>query len=123
MPFYTYIAASARNGTLYTGMTDELRTRIDQHRDGTFGGFTARYGAHHLVWFEEHETREQAFRRERQSKEWKRAWKLKLIESMNPEWRDLSDSLDPSPNEAPLPDEIRATPVRSPVLPRAKRKR
>ena len=70
--FYTYILASRRNGTLYTGSTDDLSVRIQQHKEKTLNGFTARYDVHMLVWFEEHPSRDEAFRRERQIKEWKR---------------------------------------------------
>ncbi|MEH6698165.1 MAG: GIY-YIG nuclease family protein [Brevundimonas sp.] len=93
MTFFTYILASRRNGTLYTGSTDDLITRVGQHRTKALGGFTARYGVQTLVWLERHETREAAFRRERQIKKWNRAWKLDLIESVNPEWRDLYDEV------------------------------
>jgi putative endonuclease len=91
--FYTYILASRRNGTLYTGMTEDLGVRVQQHKEKTLGGFTAKYGIDQLVWFEKHVTREEAFIRERRIKEWKRAWKLRLIEAINPDWRDLYDDL------------------------------
>ena len=89
MAFFTYIVASRRNGTLYTGSTDSLIARINQHREKTRDGFTARHGVAILVWYEVHETRHAAFVRERQIKEWKRVWKLELIEKSNPGWRDL----------------------------------
>ena len=89
MAFYTYILASRRNGTLYTGMTDDLATRVEQHRTHAFGGFTARHGVHTLVWFQAHETRDRAFERERAIKKWRRVWKLEMIEHVNPGWRDL----------------------------------
>jgi putative endonuclease len=91
--FCTYLLASGPYGTLYCGHTDDLATRLCQHREKTFSGFTAKYGVHRLVWFEEHESREVAFRRERQIKRWNRAWKIRLIESANPEWIDLYDDL------------------------------
>jgi len=91
--FYTYIDASRRNGTLYTGSTDDLGKRVGEHRDKLRPGFTAKYGVAILVWFEVHETREAAFRRERQIKEWKRNWKLEMIERGNPGWDDLFPSL------------------------------
>ncbi len=90
MAFYTYILATHRNGTLYTGHTDNLAARLTQHRDGTFQGFTDRYGIYRLVWFETHDTRDDAFKRERRIKEWKRLWKLRLIERFNPRWDDLA---------------------------------
>ena len=92
--FYTYIMASGRNGTLYTGSTDDLPKRVLNHKQGAGSAFTAKYNVTHLVWFESHETRNAAFRRERQIKEWRRAWKLRLIEEMNPNWRDLNDDLN-----------------------------
>ena len=93
MGFYVYILASRRNGTLYIGMTDDLARRIWEHRAGAVAGFTRKYGVKILVWYERHETRESAFTRERQLKKWNRAWKLELIERMNPDWRDLNDDL------------------------------
>ena len=93
MAFFTYIVASRRNGTLYTGSTDNLIKRINEHREKRRDGFTARYGVAVLVWFEVHESRQAAFQRERQIKEWKRHWKLELIERQNPGWVDLFDTL------------------------------
>jgi putative endonuclease len=84
-----YILASRRNGTLYVGVTSNLPGRIWQHRNDAVEGFTSRYAVHDLVWFEVHETMESAISREKAIKEWKRAWKINLIESMNPYWRDL----------------------------------
>ncbi len=92
--FYTYIIASQRNGTLYTGSTDNLAKRVFEHRSKARPGFTARYDVDKLVWFQSFERRENAFRRERQIKEWRRVWKLRLIEELNPEWRDLGDDLN-----------------------------
>jgi len=82
-----------RNGTLYTGMTDDLVKRVWQHRNGVTPGFTRRYGVKMLVWFELHESRESAFRCERQLKKWNRTWKLALIERDNPQWRDLWEEI------------------------------
>lgn len=93
MFFYTYILASRRNGTLYTGSTDDLLKRVVEHHEKLRGGFTARYGVARLVWYEHHGTREGAFRRERQIKEWRREWKLDLIERTNPAWDDLLETL------------------------------
>jgi len=73
---YVYVLASRRNGTLYIGMI----RRIWEHRIGAVPGFTRKYGVKMLVWYEQHETRETAFQRERQMKKWNRAWKLQLIE-------------------------------------------
>ena len=88
-----YIVASKRNGTLYTGVTSALVQRIWKHRNGSFDGFSKRYGCKILVWFEPHETMEAAITREKQIKEWHRTWKLRLIEDHNPQWDDLYDSL------------------------------
>ncbi|MCR4282565.1 MAG: GIY-YIG nuclease family protein [Bauldia sp.] len=88
-----YIMASRRYGTLYVGVTSNLSQRAWQHREGLMGGFTRRYGVKLLVYFEFHETMEAAIRREKQIKEWHRAWKIELIESMNPDWRDLYEEL------------------------------
>ncbi len=95
MSFFVYIAASRRNGTLYTGMTDDLARRAWEHRTGVGPGFTKKYGVKLLVWYEVHETRESAFQRERQIKKWNRAWKLEAIERSNPGWRDLAEETGP----------------------------
>jgi len=87
--FFTYIMASTRNGTLYTGSTDDLAKRYDEHFHKARDGFTAKYDVNRLVWFECHASRREAFRRERSIKEWRRTWKIELIESINPTWRDL----------------------------------
>jgi len=89
MAFYVYMLASKRNGTLYLGLTDDLIRRVWQHRNNVTRGFTTRYNVKLLAWFEEHQTRESAFTRERQMKKWNRAWKTELIEKQNPQWRDL----------------------------------
>ncbi|PHS77166.1 MAG: GIY-YIG nuclease [Robiginitomaculum sp.] len=91
--FYAYILASKRNGTLYLGHTDDLGERILQHKLKANYGFSSRHNCVRLVWFETHETRESAFKRERQMKKWNRAWKLRRIETNNPEWDDLYDYL------------------------------
>ncbi|WP_193179365.1 GIY-YIG nuclease family protein [Nisaea sediminum] len=90
---FLYILASKRNGTLYTGVTSDLTARVAQHKHGMAGGFTAQYGVKTLVYFEPHETMENAVRRERQVKKWRRRWKLELIERQNPRWRDLYPDL------------------------------
>ena len=87
--FWVYIMANRRNGAIYTGHTDSLGRRVEQHRNGTFDGFTSRYGCKILVWAEWYETRAAAFRRERRIREWRRSWKLLLIEERNPTWRDM----------------------------------
>jgi putative endonuclease len=91
--YLVYILASRRNGTLYTGLTNNLVRRGWQHRNGLIEGFTKKYGVHRLVWFEMHEDICSAIRREKQIKKWYRAWKIALIEKSNPEWEDLYDKL------------------------------
>jgi putative endonuclease len=93
MAFYVYILASRRNGTLYTGMTDNLVQRVWMHRNGVLSGFTKQYEVKMLVWYEQHETRAAALTRERQMKKWNRLWKLEIIERMNPSWSDLYETL------------------------------
>ena len=91
--FYVYIMTNKRETVLYTGMTDDINKRAWEHREHVQRGFSHRYNCEFLVWFETHETRESAFQRERQIKKWNRAWKERLINEMNPEWRDLADTL------------------------------
>ncbi len=88
-----YILASGKNGTLYVGVTSNLVQRIWQHKNNLVEGFTKKYGVHTLVWYEPHETMEPAIMREKAIKEWRRAWKLKLIEDMNPLWHDMYDEI------------------------------
>ena len=88
-----YILASKRKGTLYLGVTSNLVQRIWQHKNDYVEGFTKRYGVHTLVWFEPHESMESAIAREKAIKEWKRVWKVELIEKGNPPWRDLYDEI------------------------------
>ena len=87
------ILASTRNGTLYTGVARYPLQRVWQHEEGLARGFTKKYGVHRLVYIELHATMPAAIKREKQIKEWKRAWKLQLIESVNPEWRDLYEDI------------------------------
>ena len=88
-----YLLASGRHGTLYVGVTSNLVARVWQHRNEVVDGFTRRYHVHSLVWFERHETMVSAIQREKAIKAWKRAWKLELIEGLNPDWRDLYPDL------------------------------
>jgi putative endonuclease len=88
-----YIPASARNGTLYSGITSDLIKRVWEHKNNSVDGFTKQYNVHNLVWFELHENMNSAIEREKNIKEWKRAWKLNLIEKNNPEWRDLYNDI------------------------------
>ena len=88
-----YILASKRNGTLYIGVTSDLAKRVWQHRNDVVDGFTKRYSVHQLVWYELHETMEAAIEREKTLKNWKRVWKLELIENSNPSWQDLYETI------------------------------
>ena len=91
--YYVYILASKRNGTLYTGITNDLVRRAWEHRNGYVKGFTHKYGVKILVWFEHHVDVHEAIAREKRIKRWRRKWKLALIEEMNPGWNDLYDEL------------------------------
>lgn len=84
-----YILANKRNGTLYVGVTSDLIKRIWQHKNNVVKGFTERYSVHQLVWYELYETMESAIGKEKMLKNWKRVWKLELIERSNPNWQDL----------------------------------
>lgn len=84
-----YILASKRNGTLYIGVTNNLIRRVWEHKEGTVEGFTKEYGVVMLVYYEEIQDIREAILREKRLKRWKREWKIKLIEGMNPEWKDL----------------------------------
>ncbi|MEI5689051.1 GIY-YIG nuclease family protein [Sphingomonas kyungheensis] len=88
-----YILASRRYGTLYIGVTSNLLARLVQHREGLIPGFTKAYGVRRLVWYERHATMEAAIIREKQLKEWRRAWKIVLIEAQNADWVDLAIGL------------------------------
>ena len=84
-----YILASRRNGTLYIGVTSDLCNRIAEHMDGKISGFSQKYNIKILVWFQTFNNMEEAIKREKQLKEWRRNWKLELIEKSNPDWHDL----------------------------------
>jgi putative endonuclease len=84
-----YILASERNGTLYTGVTSNLPKRIWEHKNNVVEGFTNKYGVHILVWYEVHEAMDSAILREKRIKKWNREWKIRMIEKVNPHWRDL----------------------------------
>ncbi len=86
-----YIVTNKPNGILYTGVTSGLPVRMSQHVQGLFPGFTKKYGLKRLVYYEMHENMLAAITREKRIKEWQRAWKVRLIEAMNPEWTDLFD--------------------------------
>jgi len=88
-----YILASKRNGTLYTGVTSDLVQRVWQHREGILGGFTKKYGVKRLVYYEVYGDAENAIAGEKRIKKWRRAWKVRMIEKGNPEWKDLYDEI------------------------------
>ena len=88
-----YILANERNGTLYIGVTSDLIKRIWEHKNDLVEGFTKRYSVHHLVWYELHENMNSAIEREKKMKEWKRGWKIKLIEENNHQWNNLYNTI------------------------------
>ncbi len=90
---YVYLMASQPNGTIYLGVTSNLAQRAYQHRHGLVEGFSKKHGCTLLVWYEKHDDIQDARIREYQMKSWKRAWKLRLIEGRNPQWRDLFGEL------------------------------
>ena len=88
-----YVLASKQNGTLYIGVTSDLAKRVWEHKNDLVEGFTKKYGVHRLVYYEMHGDMLSAITREKQLKNWNRAWKLELIEEKNPEWKDLWDEI------------------------------
>jgi len=91
--YWVYILASKRNGTLYIGMTNNLSRRVWEHKQGLVEGFTKKYGVHRLVYSDSFPDPRQAIDAEKRLKKWNRAWKIQLIESVNPDWNDLSETL------------------------------
>ena len=89
MSYYTYILFNQRNGTLYVGVTADLVKRVYEHKHHIFKGFTEKYNIDKLAYYEIHQDINEAIRREKQLKAWKRSWKLELIEQNNPDWKDL----------------------------------
>jgi putative endonuclease len=92
--FFVYILASKRNGTLYVGVTNNLVRRLSEHKAKLVPGFTRKYAVDQLVYFEPFNSVLEARARERSLKSWRRAWKIALIEKLNPDWRDLTDDLN-----------------------------
>ena len=92
-PFFVYILANKRNGTLYVGVTNNLARRLSEHKAKLVPGFTRKYELDQLVYFEAFDSILEARAREH-SKRWRRAWKIALIEKLNPDWRDLTDELN-----------------------------
>jgi putative endonuclease len=91
--YYIYILASRKNGTIYIGMTNNLIRRVAEHKEGMVEGFTKKYNVKNLVYYEYTNDVKSAILREKQLKKWNRNWKIELVESMNPEWHDLFDTL------------------------------
>ncbi len=91
--YYVYIIINSKNGTLYIGVTNDLRRRIYEHKKKLIDGFTKRHSLDKLVYYEETSNIESAITREKQMKKWKRGWKIELIEEKNPSWDDLYASL------------------------------
>jgi putative endonuclease len=92
--YFVYILASRKNGTLYVGVTNDLARRISEHKSKLVPGFTRKYSVDQLVYFEQYASILEARAREHALKRWRRAWKIALIEKLNPDWRDLSGSLN-----------------------------
>jgi putative endonuclease len=93
MPYYVYILASMKNGTLYIGVTNNLIKRVYEHKNDLVEGFTKKYQVHNLVYYEIFDSVYEAISREKQMKKWKRQWKINLIEKINPLWQDLYNEL------------------------------
>ena len=91
--YYVYILASKRNGTLYVGVTNDLVRRAYDHKSNVIQGFTEKYGVHNLVYYESYTDVRDALTREKRLKKWKRQWKINLIETKNPDWRDLYEQI------------------------------
>ena len=91
--YWVDILASKRNGTLYIGMTGNLPRRVWEHQQGLIEGFTKKYGVHRLVYCESFPRPYEAIQAEKRLKKWNRQWKIRLIESVNPDWNDLSETL------------------------------
>lgn len=91
--YYVYILASERNGTLYTGFTNDLIKRVYQHKEKSIEGFTKKYNVNQLVYYEIFDNAEPAIKREKCIKDYKREWKINLIEKENSEWKDLFSSI------------------------------
>ena len=94
MTYFVYLLPHKRDGTLYLGVTNNLGRRIDEHQAKLVSGFSARYGIDRLVWYEAYQRIDEAITREKAIKKWRRAWKVALIEAMNPAWNDLSETLN-----------------------------
>jgi putative endonuclease len=91
--YFVYILAKERNGTFYVGITSDLQRRVWEHRNETADGFTKKYGIKSLVYYEVFDDPENAIKREKRLKKWDRAWKMKTIEKLNPDWNDLYEEI------------------------------
>ena len=91
--YFVYILASKANGTLYIGVTSNIQRRLEEHINGLAESFTSKYGLKRLVYLEEYQNPTDAIKREKQLKNWKRLWKLNLINAQNPAWKDLSEDI------------------------------
>jgi putative endonuclease len=89
LPYYVYMLASGRRGTLYVGVTNDLIRRVYEHRNDLVPGFTKKYRVHRLIWFENHDDITEAIAKEKRMKRWRRSWKIELIEHQNEDWHDL----------------------------------
>jgi putative endonuclease len=87
--YYVYVPASNKSGTLYIGITNDLKRRVGEHKEGLIEGFTKKYNIRKLVYFEIYNDINEAMLREKRLKKWNRSWKIRLIEEMNPKWNDL----------------------------------
>ncbi|WP_445500997.1 GIY-YIG nuclease family protein [Microvirga sp. G4-2] len=94
MTYSVYLLASRRHGTLYLSVTSNLPRRVEQHKSKVIPGFSATYDVTRLVWYETYERIDEAITREKSFKKWRRDWKIRLIEDMNPDWSDLDGSLN-----------------------------
>ena len=90
MSYFVYMLTTRKNTVLYTGFTDDLSRRMQEHKEKIFGGFTARYSVDKLVYYEEYEDMQEAMAREKQLKRYRRVWKIDLINRFNTSWKDLS---------------------------------
>lgn len=99
-----YMLANRYRGAIYVGVTSRLHVRVGEHKEKSLGGFTAKYGIDRLVWYEHHHTMEDAIRREKSIKAWRRNWKIEAIEAGNPDWLDLHGAIDLVSTLRPLPD-------------------
>jgi putative endonuclease len=93
MSYYVYIIASRRDGAIYIGVTNDLVRRVYEHRSKAVPGFASKYNITQLVWFEVYDDPVSAITHEKELKKWKRSWKIQLIESQNPDWKDLYESI------------------------------